>query len=182
MNLTQQQIDFIIDLSNDMRTQDTRCTAQPYGLILTEEVIEVRGKDHATNCAVHWNENEYINFSDFVDAVAEYYEFDEDHPKWVDEINTCQCLPELEDALDNYRYDSNIPTVYWYERTRSATLMNTNFFLTDKGYEAHLQKNRHNLTNPESFGIHLRRNDEMAQVIEIIHALADQLKQDAING
>lgn len=181
MRLTQQQIDFIIDLSNEMITQDTRCTAQPYALILTEEVIEVRGEDYASHCAAHWNEHEYYDFKEFVDAVVEYYEDDEYHPGWVDAINECSGFSDLEHELSS-NYNGSVPSIFWYERTQVPKKMNSNFFLTEKGYESYLTKDRHNLTKPESFGIHLRRNDEMAQVIEIIHALADQLKQEAING
>lgn len=180
MNLTQQQIDFIIDLSNEMRTQDTRCTAQPYGLILTEEVIEVRGEDYANECAAYWNEREYHDFKEFVDAVAEYYEDDEDHPAWVNAINECSRFSDLENELPSYG-NGDEPSIFWYERTQVPRKMNSNFFLTDKGYGAYLQKDRHNLTKPESFGIHLLRNDEMAQVIEIIHAIADQFKTDQIS-
>lgn len=181
MTLSQQQIDFIIDLSNEMKTQDTRCTAQPYGLILTEEVIEVRGEDYASHCAAYWNEYSYYDFKEFVDAVADYYEDDENHPEWVNAINECNCFSDLEHKLPMHQ-ENNEPDIYWYERTQVPRKMNSNFFLTEKGYEAYLEKDRHNLTKPESFGIHLRRNDEMAQVIEIIHAIADQLKQETPNG
>lgn len=181
MTLSQQQIDFIIDLSNEMKTQDTRCTAQPYGLILTEEVIEVRGEDYANNCAAYWNEHSYYDFQEFVDAVADYYEDDENHPKWVDAINGCNCFSDLEHELPMHQ-ENYEPNIYWYERTQVPTKMNSNFFLTEKGFNDYIAKDRHNLTKPESFGIHLRRNDEMAQVIEIIHAIADQLKQETPNG
>lgn len=180
MNLTQQQIDFIIDLSNEMRTQDTRCTAQPYALILTEEVIEVRGEDHANLCGAYWDEHEYFDYKKFQDDVAGYY-IDDDEPMWVKKVMDCISFSDLEDVLD-YEDTDNSPTIFWYEKTQVPTKMNSNFFFTDKGYEQHIKVNGHNLRKPQSYGIHLRRNDEMAQVIEIIHALADQLKQETTNG
>jgi hypothetical protein len=179
MNLSQQQIDFIINLSNEMRTQDTRCTAQPYALILTEEMTEVRGKDHGSHCGAYWNEHEYEDYKRFQDDVAGYY-LDDDAPMWVRKAMECYSFSDLEDEL-YYRDGDNQPTIYWFDRVRSARLMNSNFFLTEKGYEEYLSKDRHNLRKPQSYGIHLRRNDEMAQVIEIIHALADQLKQEVAN-
>lgn len=178
MQLTLSQIDFIINLSNEMRTQDTRCTAQPYGLILTEEVIEVRDEDRASHSAVYWNEREYFDYAEFVSDVADYYKDDEDHPLWVDKLNKCNQFSDLENALYGCPCDENEPSVFWYERTQIPTLMKSNFFLTEKGYESYISKDRHNLTKPQSYGIHLRRNDEMAQVIDIIHAIADQLKQE----
>lgn len=176
MQLTPSQIDFIINLSNEIRTQDTRCTAQPYGLILTEEVIEVRGKDHGSFCGAYWNENEYEDYKLFQDDVAGYY-LDDDAPKWVGKVMECKSFSALEDEL-YYSDGDDQPTIYWFDRTQVPRKMNSNFFLTEKGYEAYLAQDRHNLTKPQSYGIHLRRNDEMAQVIEIIHALADQLKQE----
>lgn len=181
MTLTSQQIDFIINLSSEMRTQDTRCTAQPYGLILTEEVVEVRGEDYANSCGAHWEEHNYYDWAEFVSDVADYYEDDDEHPEWVDKLNECNRFSDLEHELPMHQ-ENNEPDIFWYERTQVPTLMKSNFFLTEKGYESYISKDRHNLTKPQSYGIHLRRNDEMAQVIEIIHAIADQLKTEAVNG
>ena len=44
--LTKDQKQFIINLSNEMKAQDNRCTAQPYGLILTEEVERLLPDDY----------------------------------------------------------------------------------------------------------------------------------------
>jgi len=178
MSLTSGQKDFIINLSNEMRTQDTRCTAQPYGLILTEEVIEVRGEDHGSHCGAHFNESEYYDFNELVEAISEYYEDDDEHPLWVDKLNECSDIQDIEHAFYGCPCDGNEPSVFWYDRTQVPTLMKSNFFLTEKGYEEYVRKDRHNLTKPQSYGIHLRRNDEMARVIEIIHTIADQLKQE----
>ena len=37
MNLTKEEKDFIINLSHEMKTQDNRCTAQPYGLTILQD-------------------------------------------------------------------------------------------------------------------------------------------------
>lgn len=176
MKLTDTQKAFILNLSHEMKTQDTRCTAQPYGLILTEEVIEVRGQDYASSCAVYWNEREYFDYGEFKNDVNEYYT-DEEKPEWVEKANNCIRFSDLEHHID-YEDTDNTPSIFWYERTQVPKKMNSNFFLTEKGYEEYLSKDRHNLVKPESFGIHLRRNNEMVQVIEIIHTIADQLKQE----
>lgn len=177
MNLKPEQKDFIISLSNEMRTQDTRCTAQPYGLILTEEVIEVRGKDHGSNCGAYWDEHEYLtDYKRFQDDVAGYY-IDDDAPMWVKKVMDCHSFSDLEDELD-YKDIDNVPTIFWYEKTQVPTLMDSNFFLTNKGYEEHIKINGHNLKKPQSYGIHLFRNKEMAQVIEVIHAIAEQLSSN----
>lgn len=175
MNLSQQQIDFIIDLSNEMRTQDTRCTAQPYGLILTEEVIEVHGKDHGSYCGINWNGDSYDDYQIFKENVIEHFDGEETQD-WYEDVIDNDCFYDLWGSTRN---NSEL-YFFWYERTKVPTLMHSNFFLTEKGYESYISKDRHNLTKPESFGIHLRRNDEMAQVIEIIHTIADQLKQEPI--
>lgn len=176
MILTSEQRDFIINLSYEMKTQNTRCTAQPYALILTEEMTEVRGKDHGSFCGAYWNENEYEDYRRFKDDVAGYY-LDDDAPKWVRKAMECESFSDLEDEL-YYSDGDDQPAIYWFDKTQVPRLMNSNFFLTEKGYEEYLSKDRHNLKKPQSYGIHLRRNDEMAQVIEIIHAIADQLKME----
>lgn len=174
LQLTPEQIKFIVELANEIQTQDTRCTARPYGLIVTEEVIQVRGEDHASHCGAYWDEHEYYDYKRFQDDVAGYY-MDDDAPRWVKKAMECRSFSDLEGELDHEDTD-NAPSIFWYERTQVPTLMNSNFFLTEKGYEAHIKANGHNLRKPQSYGIYLRRNSEMEQVIDLIVSLANQLK------
>lgn len=165
-NLTQEDIEFIKNLSYEMKTQDNRMTAQPYGLILLQEVEEVRpngfGDDYV---AVHDCE-QYYSFKDLVDGLEDYYGCDNVN------LGSAKSLWELQDASEAEQYDINI---YAYEKTSVPKKMQSNFFMTEKAYDEYIAKDGHNLTNPQSFGIHLTRNSEMKKLYEVIHKLAEVL-------
>jgi hypothetical protein len=43
-----------------------------------------------------------------------------------------------------------------------------NFFLTEKAAKEYIEKNKHNLNNPGTYGIHLYRNPEMQRLYKFI--------------
>lgn len=174
LQLSQEQRQFILELAQEMRTQDTRCTAQPYGLIVTEEKIEVRGRDHGSLCGVHWEDETYFDYERFKESVKESYEDSDENPEWVKFVDKFSRFNDLESEVGS---DSESLSFFWYEKTQVPTLSNSNFFLTEKGYEEYVKSNRHNLCKPQSYGIHLKRNSEMARLIDLIFELADQLKK-----
>jgi len=179
MKLTQEDIDFIKNLSHEMKTQDNRGTAQPYGLIIGGKTTQIADFDNCDNKAVHWNESEYYSFEDFIESLEDYYLEDaESHPV-IDFIKSHD-IDDL-DNLRNYEYDINELisepiNVYGYtveDDFTSHTL--GNFFLTDKSAKAYVEANKHNMRKPFTYGIHLYRNPEMERLYQIIHKMADSL-------
>lgn len=164
---TQEDIEFIKNLSHEMKTQDNRMTAQPFGLILLQEVEEVRpngfGDDYV---AVHDCEH-YYSFKDLVNGLEDYYGCDNVV------LGDVKSLWELQGTTEAQQYDIDI---YAYERTSVPKKMQSNFFITEKAYNEYIEKDGHNLNNPKSFGIHLTRNNEMQTLYKIIHKLAEGLR------
>ena len=79
MELSKDDIAFIKGLSQKMKTQDNRGTAQPYALIIGEKIRENRDPRRSDRIVVYWNECDYESIDELVAAIEEYYE-DENHP------------------------------------------------------------------------------------------------------
>ena len=165
--LDQSDIDFIKNLSHEMKTQDTRCTAQPYGLIVIQEVEEVRPEGFGNRLVATHDTEVFYSFSDLVDHLEGYYGAD---AVCLGDANN---LAELQDTEEANNFDIDILNI---EVTNVPKKMDSNFFLTEKSYHEHIRVNGHNMCKPQSFGIHLTRNKEMERLYEIIHKLSDSFE------
>jgi len=167
--LSNEDILFIKNLSNEMKTQDTRATAQPYGLILLQEKEELRPSGFGDGyVAVHDSES-YYSFKDLVKGLEDYYGMDN-----VD-LGGATSLYELQDTAEALQYNID---VYAFEKDHVPNKMSSNFFITEKAYHDYIDRDGHNLVKPQSFGIHLTRNSEMENLYKIIHKLADILETE----
>jgi hypothetical protein len=164
--LNKDDIDFILNLSHEMKTQDNRITAQPYALVCTTKQRDIipEGYGDKTMC-VYDDEtfdtpaelltyfdieksNEDLNFDDAIDLITEDHSYTSDKFDFVD-----------------------------YHDYQDITKSTANFFLTKSAYNEHIRVNGHNLNEPQSYGIHLYRNKELSRLYEVIHNLADILKE-----
>ena len=179
--LSQEEIDFIKNLSNEMNTQDTRCTAQPYALVIRNKTRQVRDFDNCENQGVYWDESEYDNFDDFIVAFKEYYLEDSDSHEAVDYLNeNVEYIEDLRHCEYQFysRFDINI-TTFGYEDVMTAD--NThgsyegNLFLTEKACRLHMKLNMHHFREPDTYGIHLTGNPEMETLINLVHKIAKSL-------
>lgn len=169
-HLTPEDIKFIKNLSNEMKTQDNRGTAQPFGLILTTEKEEIRPQGCGDSKMARFYEESYYDFTELMDDVKEYYGEDNDFVKSItEEIDT---FSQLEDSHEADNLDI---CVFDIEITNEPNKMQSNFFITEKAYHQYIAEDGHNLSKPQSYGIHLRRNSEMAKLYEIIHKIAEEL-------
>lgn len=182
MELTQEDIEFIKNLSYEMKTQDNRCTAQPYGLVIRNKTRQIRDFDNCENKGVYWNENEYDTFDEFMEAFREYYLEDSDSHPAIDfiednEIDDISDLRYHEYKLNNLISDSI--STFGYEDVMTADnskgAYEGNFFLTEKACRKHIEQNHYHFRDPDTYGIHLTRNPEMEKLYELIHKLAEVL-------
>ena len=179
MELSKDDIAFIKGLSQKMKTQDNRGTAQPYALIIGEKLRENRDPRYSDGIVAHWNECDYESIDELVAAIAEYYE-DENHPA-IEYIR--KKIYDMQDLIHNEYHISTLLgddsfCVNGYEIVDSFTACGRyggNFFMTEESAKNYIEQNRHNLSEPFTYGIHLQRNPEMARLYEIIHKLAELL-------
>lgn len=167
MKLSADDIDFIKNLSNEMNTQDTVGTAQPFAIALREEVTRVVPSGFEDETIVYWNESEYSDWDEFIESLKDYYE---DENKSATEI--IENMYSFSDLENSYESDEIEARVFYIKKEMEVK---HNFFLTRKAYNEHIKINGHNLKNPDNYGIHLYRNKEMEKLIEIVHKLANEL-------
>ena len=176
-NLTPEDIAFIKELSHEMRTQDTRGTAQPYGLTITQEEIVRKDKGCGSELACNWNDEFYLedDWDRFLEDVKEYYE------GWNIENTSIQSVLNMlnfNELRDTFEADFLDADIFEIDRERVIDPMKFNFFLTEKGANEYLKQDRHNLSKPQTFGVYLKRNDEISKLIEIVHKIADSVEKE----
>lgn len=178
-NLNKEDQDFINNLSNEMKTQNNRCTASPYGLVIGKKVRVVTDYENCSNKAIYWSETDYDSFEEFMESLEEYYLEDSDQSDIVDYIrDNCDDIDELrcyEHEIADLMMESF--SVYGYNIEDTACSISNsftgNFFITDKAAKAYVERNKHNIgSSAFTYGVHLYRNPEMERLYEIIHKLA----------
>jgi hypothetical protein len=176
--LEKKEIEFIKNLSHEMKTQDTRCTAQPYALVIREDVTRLVPDGYGGELACYWDETEYCEWDDFITDLKEYYEYGEQSfsdcniKDELEEIFEMNSFDDLRNSYAEGKIEANIQNIVTEKEIKEYGV---NFFLTEKAYHEHIRINGHNLNNPDSCGIHLGRNKEMEDLINIIHKLAKEL-------
>lgn len=177
--LTPKQIEFIKKLSKEMNTQDTRFTAQPYALVLREEVIRPIPNGYGDELIAYWQEEEYSEWDEFIEALKEYYEYGADAASDYTCENEVKSIVEqmsnFQELQNSSEADKIDCTVLNVKIEKEIKENNANFFFTEKAYNEYIKRNGHNLNKHDSYGIHLYRNREMEQLIEVIHTLARSL-------
>jgi hypothetical protein len=176
IRVTQNDKAFLQELSQEMKTQDTRCTAKPYGLVIsTEHIVTGFDPNYASDYAYYDNSNSETYYEDdFQDLIV-------DLENWMDGEQYIELLNLVEEhtissfyLLDLYggHLIPNEFTLTGYAKNRTADSMNGcyegNFFLTEKAANKFIERNKHNLNKPQTYGIHLYRNPEMAKLYNFI--------------
>jgi hypothetical protein len=154
------------ELRERIDTNDNRCTAKPYALLLREKRVYIADKEYCDN--MRWVEHytgDCATFDSKEDAISY---FRDDISDWCDEFEGMEG-EELDDAIvDKFKIES------FAEGEYSETV---NVFLTDKGYQDHMNENGHNissLSGHDTYGIHLFRNKEMSSLYSLIDENIEQ--------
>ena len=162
-----------------MKTQDNRGTAQPYALVIRTKSIawgfdpEYAGK----NTGLIWEESTYL-YEDFEQFKVDIIEYGYDTLlEEINEENVCSFYDLENSVIDLSDYEFTI-TGYQIQQTADSSegTYQGNLFLTEKAAFQYIKNNRHNLNEPDTYGIHLYRNPEMEKLYKIIHKISDALK------
>lgn len=160
IEVTDEMYEFLMNLSNELNTQDHRCTATPYFFQIQEKKKIPTAEGCGETVWVCDGEIHLITDEDIKEAVFEYKEWDlesEEDKKKFDKLYEC----EIEEVLEiNYqKFDVTTENVY------------TNAFLTEKACKQHIETNRHHYTKPQDFLTHAFRNPELEKVFEFLCGL-----------
>ncbi len=171
--LSSEDIAFIKNLSNEINTQDNRCTAKPftYRIQQSQKVISLDSSQY-NNIGITIDDDYYDDIEDCFEYVEECVNEENESDDYYVQIKT---KSELEDYLDELGKDYNYYSWQYEDRLCSSSQGGTNCFLTEKACEDFIKSNSHNLSNPKSYVVHEFRNNEMKQFIELVHKLAKVL-------
>ncbi len=155
---------FLIELSNELNTQDNRATALPYFFQIQETKRVITTDDNDEHLVVWLNDDFEPCFTgkdEERDAMFKLCNRDldneEDH-EWFDELLDC----DIEDIMNLEGYSK-----FYY---RNETIK-TNSFLTEKACHKHIKANHYHYDNPVSFLSHAFRNPELEKVMKFISDL-----------
>jgi len=144
--MSQEDLDFLKDLANEMRTQNRAGTADPYFYVIQTTKHLPAPPDYGERTVrVDWSGDPTV------------YRTKEEFSEYFKQTND----PRPEDEIDRA----------WEELEvfgEHDVIVEDNVFLTKKGYLEHVELNGHNLRTHEVYIKHAWRNPEMGRLIKII--------------
>ena len=166
--LTPDDVKFLTELANELKTQDRAATAKPV-------IFEVMETKKRTAMDPAYSEGMVLvlgeDGTEFFEAdVAEAkdflreYEFDEKDTKGLDAIDALGGLATFceEKGIDNFHYTG-------YERYEKFS----GAFLTRRACERHIAANRRHYENPKVYTDYAWRNPEFEQLLSIVEKFAE---------
>ena len=179
--LNKEEMLFIKNLSNEMNTQDNRCTAKPYTYRVqqSEKVISLDRDKYENLGILIDNDEPFDNIEDCVEYVNDriYEDFIYEEDVHSDNYVNIKTKSDLEHYLDKYSIKYEYYSWKYIDSFNNSHQGGSNCFLTEKACEEFIESNSHNLCNPRSYIVHEFRNPEMRKLIDIIHKLAEQIKE-----
>lgn len=177
-NLTTEDIQFLKELSHELKTQDNRCTASPYYYSILEK------KRRYGNDLIN-RDGRVIVFSDGgditefdledknLDELKEFiidFEYEDDIQRTINDITS------IDELAEYIAYDLNINNewdIYEYEYYDHYS----NIFLTDKAIKQHIISNGHHYENPMTYLHHSFRNLELERLLAIVRDFGEDYEK-----
>jgi hypothetical protein len=160
IEVSDEMYEFLINLSNELNTQDNRCTATPYFFQIQHKKERTTAEGCGETVWVLDGEIHLRTDEDIKKAVFKYKEWDlknEEDKKKFDELHEY----EIEEILENKYQKFDVTTDYIY----------SNAFLTEKACKQHIEANSHHYTEPRDFLTYAFRNPELKKVFEFLSGL-----------
>lgn len=172
--LSTEDAQFLVELAQKLKTQDSRATAKPLIFTIKEEIkIIGLSQDYADDCCLVDEEGQpFFTSEEVVEYVTDYImedptqtiqEFAKGYDMKVDETN----LESLLNLINKVGYDWTITHYHTQNRFRGE-------FLTEEAASEHLKANRHHYN--ETATIYCKRawrNPELEELLTIVEKLAE---------
>jgi len=172
--LTQDDIKFLKELAIELKTQDRVYTAKPVIYQIREEEI-ITGIDinYADEiCLVDTYDEVKIYKEEDINQLKEhfndYWQDEEKYQKTLKQINNADSLEEIYEILEINDLDE-----FWELTGYIKQHKYSNFFLTKKALDKHVQQNHYHYKNPNYFVSHAWRNLELQRLLDIVEKFAD---------
>jgi hypothetical protein len=160
INVSDEMYDSLVAISNELNTQNHRCTAMPYFFQIKTEDWEPCPEDQGEE--VWFCDGSFLeNDKEIKEAVIEYKEWDNLSKKEIENKYKTLKSFEIEEILEkNYRRVNRIKK----EQFQNA-------FFTEKACLEHIKQNNYHYSNPVDYLTHAFRNPEMELVMKFLSEL-----------
>ena len=161
IEVTDEMHDFLMELSEQLNTQDHRGTRMPYFFQIQETKLDICVEGNGEQ---YWidEEGETLSDEDIKQNIFDYY-LEHDSNKSDEE------LQGLYDNLEDYEIEEfcegefNLRSIWMeYKQTLSGS------FLTEKACNTHIKQNDYHYHNPKSYLSGGFRNPEMEKVMKFL--------------
>lgn len=164
IKVSDEMYDFLMNLSNEIKTQDNRCTAMPY-FFQVREKKEVAAHEGSGTEVLYSSEYEVElrteqNKRQWIKEHFDYF----DESMWYEELKEIDIVNEW--TLDAALMDLDFNRFYVDEDYEYS-----NVFFTSKACDEYIKLNRHNLKSPDNYLKHAFRNREMEMIFKFITEL-----------
>ena len=179
--LSDEDTKFLMDLGKEMLNQDTRDTAQPYGLTVQKKEIFITDEEFADNWTLF---NEGAVVAEGLKQ-AKAYLIDEMHENLIDADSDTQKLELIKelgillnvdsnDGLQSYIRDRKKMNDYSYYPTTQRWVVDERMVFTFSDREAREYAERGE--NYRTYGVYLGRSPIMSRLCEILLKIGEQAK------
>ena len=165
--LTPDDVKFLTELANELKTQDCVATAKPVVFKVMETKKRVAmDPAYSDGMVLVLGEDGTEFFEADVAAAQDFlreYEFDDKDMEDLDAIDTIEGLATFceEKGIDDFHYTG-------YERYEKFS----GEFLTRRACERHIAANRHHYEDPKVYTDYAWRNPEFERLLEIVEKFA----------
>ena len=177
--LTKEDISFLKELANEIKSQDRSCTRKPvYFTICENEFVTGIDIEYADDfCLVDEEGNILLTVGDAIQSIS--YHFDEDDDDELEQLNILKLCSDL-DEVNEFCEDNNLDT-YTYTGYKTQET-HSEIFLTRSAYENHVKSNSHHYEDPICYTKHAWRNPQLEKLLEIVEKFSDteEIKKENI--
>lgn len=175
IEISQEDYEFLKDLQNELKTQDTDCQAQPVYWGVIEDKEEFRGTDG------DYGGVPYIGFDDgrwtveeAVEQIEEqlnsiFYDYGDDFKTKWEEVDKTSAEDLYDFMVDELKWN-NVYGVFYYEKVQRLS-DDTGAFLTKRACKNYIEKFGYNHNNPHTYGMTAYRNFELERLLKILREM-----------
>jgi len=158
IQVTDEMYNSLIELSNELNTQDHRCTAMPYFFQIQTEEWESAPEGQGEE--VWFCDGSFLESEDEIkEAVIEY-------KGWVHDYEEDEVEKKYNELTD-YEKDEILENNY-RKVNRQKVFKLQNAFLTEKSCKQHIKNNSYHYENPKDYLSHANRNSDMETIIKYL--------------
>lgn len=163
IEVTDKMYDSLMELSEEVTTQDNRATAMPYFFQVQTKEKTPAFEGNGTKCWVY-DGSEIETEEEIKEAIFEYKEWDLEED--ID-IKTYE-------SLSDFQREVILGSAGWQQYNYEITEKYSNAFLTEKACKKHIELNKHHYNNPVDFLSHAFRNPDMELIYGFLCSLQNK--------